>query len=316
MLRIGIPKGSLQDSTIDLFDRAGMDFETVKTAAGEPGFEWRSLDATATAEVTHRVREGTSYNVIAKLPGAERPDEAVVYMAHWDHLGRNLALPGTSGVYNGAVDNASGTAALLELARMYSSAPAPERSVLFLAVTLEEYGLLGSAHYAANPVIPLAKTAAVVNMDAMSLLGPTRDITVIGHGSSELEDILAEAAGRQGREIRPEPTPEAGYYYRSDHFNFAKAGVPALYAKGGVEHVEKGRDYGLTWQREYRDKRYHKPTDVYDPDWDLRGIAQDIELLYRVGHHVADSDAWPNWYEGNEFRAIRDRQRRELTGGD
>lgn len=304
------------DAAHSLFATAGLDFNELKAAAREPGFEWQPLDATASAEVSHRVREGTSYNVIARLPGAERPDEAVVYMAHWDHLGRNLALPGTSGVYNGAVDNASGTAALLELARLYKQAPAPERSVIFLAVTLEEYGLLGSAHYAANPVVPMAKTAAVVNMDAMSLLGPTRDITVIGHGSSELEDILAEVAATQDREIVPEPTPEAGYYYRSDHFNFAKAGVPALYAKGGVDHVDEGREYGLAWQRQYRDERYHKPTDVYNPDWDLRGIGQDIELLYRVGRRVADGDAWPNWYEGNEFRALRDRQRRQVTESD
>lgn len=301
------------DAARSLFAEAGLDFAALKDAARQPGFEWKSLGATANAGVTHRVREGTSYNVIAKLPGAERPDEAIVYMAHWDHLGRNLALPGTSGVYNGAVDNASGTAALLELARMYSQAPAPERSVIFLAVTLEEYGLLGSRHYAAHPVMPLGRTAAAVNMDAMSLLGPTRDITVIGYGSSELEDILADVAAGQDREIVPEPTPEAGYYYRSDHFNFAKAGVPALYAKGGVDHVGKGREYGLAWQREYRDQRYHKPADVYDPDWDLRGIGQDIELLYRVGRRVADSDTWPNWYEGSEFRSIRDRQRRDVT---
>ncbi|MDT8450225.1 MAG: M28 family metallopeptidase [Wenzhouxiangellaceae bacterium] len=294
----------------DLFARAGRDFDEVSAQAAQPGFAPFGLDASMTAHVRNSVREGKSYNVLAMLPGAARPDEAVIYMAHWDHLGRNMALPGTAGIFNGAIDNASGTAAVLELARMHAAAGPAERSLLFMAVTLEEYGLLGSAHYVNDPVFEHRNTAAVINLDAFNFMaGPTEDMVVVGFGSSELEDILEATLAEDDRYIVPEPTPEAGYYYRSDHFNFAKAGVPALYAKSGVEHVEHGAEHVLAIEREYRDKRYHKPGDVYDPDWDLRGVARDASALYRVGRFVADSEVWPNWYEGNEFRAIRDRQR-------
>ena len=233
-----------------------------------------SLDATASARVRNDIRRGTSYNVLAELPGAERPDEAVIYMAHWDHLGRNLARSGSEGIYNGAVDNASGTSGLLEIARLNVEAGPAERTQLFAAVTLEEYGLLGSRHYATDPVYPPGQTAAAINMDALTVLGPTHDVTVVGYGSSELEEILAEAAERQDRRIEQEPSPEAGYYYRSDHFNLAKIGIPALYAKGGVDHREKGREYGMQWQADYRANRYHKTADTYDGDWDFRGCGR------------------------------------------
>ena len=292
-----------------LFERAGLDFAAEKQRADSNAFTPVSLGARATASVRNSVREGLSYNVLAKIPGSSRPDEVVVYMGHWDHLGRNLAIPGSAGIYNGAIDNASGTAALLEIARLYQEAGAPERTVLFLAVTLEEYGLLGSRYYANNPAYPAAQTVAAINMDAMSLVGPTHDVVVVGYGASELDEILARAVETQGREMVPEPTPEAGFYYRSDHFNFARAGIPALYAKGGVDHREHGREYGLAYERDYRDVRYHKPADEFDPDWDLRGVAEDLELLYVVGRELADGEAWPNWYPGNEFRAIRDAYR-------
>jgi Zn-dependent M28 family amino/carboxypeptidase len=298
------------DAARELFAAAGLDYEEQKARAQQPGFEYVSLDARADAVVRNAERRGTSYNVLAELPGAERPEEAVIYMAHWDHLGRTLSRPGSAGIYNGAVDNASGTAGLLEIARLFAEAGPAERSTLFAAVTLEEYGLLGSRHYATDPVYAPGMTAAGINMDAMSALGPTHDVTVIGYGSHELEDILAEAAQRQGRHIEQEPSPEAGYYYRSDHFNLAKVGIPALYAKGGVDHREKGRQYGLDWQAEYRAERYHKTADTYDGDWDLRGVSEDLELLYTVGRHVADSDRWPEWYEGNEFKAIREESRK------
>jgi len=298
------------DAARELFSRAGLDYDAQRERAMQPGFEWVSLGATASAQVRNGIRRGTSYNVLAEIPGTERPDEAVLYMAHWDHLGRNLARSGSEGIYNGAVDNASGTAGLLEIARMNALAGPSERTQLFAAVTLEEYGLLGSAQYAADPVYPPGATAAAINMDAMTVLGPTHDVTVIGYGSSELEQILARAAERQGRHIEQEPSPEAGYYYRSDHFNLAKIGIPALYAKGGVDHREKGREYGLEWQAEYRANRYHKTADTYSEDWDLRGVAEDLELLYTVGRAVADSDRWPEWYQGNEFRAIREESRR------
>jgi len=297
------------DTAQDLFARAGLDFYQERERAGAGGFTPVDLGARATASVRNDVREGVSYNVLGLLPGTERPDEVIVYLAHWDHLGRNMAIPGSEGIYNGAIDNASGTAGLIEIASAYQQAGAPERSVLFLAVTLEEYGLLGSAHYVNDPVFPHEKTVAAINMDAMTLAGPMRDVVVVGHGSSELEEILAVAAEDQDRYIEPEPSPEAGFYYRSDHFNFARAGIPALYAKGGVDHREHGREYGEAWALDYRDNRYHKPADEYDPEWDLTGVMEDFELLYKVGRHIADGDEWPNWYEGNEFRAIRDAQR-------
>lgn len=298
------------DAARELFARAGLDFSAQEAAAAEPGFEPVTLNGRATASVRNSAREGLSYNVAARLPGTESPDETVVYMAHWDHLGRNLGMSGSAGIFNGAIDNASGTAALLELARLHAAAGEPDRTMLFLAVTLEEYGLLGSRHYVNEPVAPAAQTVAAINMDAFNYMaGPTRDMVVIGYGSSELEDVLAATLEDSGRRVVEEPTPEAGFYYRSDHFNFARAGIPSLYAKSGVEHVELGADHVSAIERDYRDNRYHKPGDEFDPDWDFRGAAQDAEALYRVGRYLAESDAWPNWYEGNEFRALRDRQR-------
>jgi len=298
------------DTARELFSRAGLDYEAQKQRAAGPAFDAVSLDAQVTAWVRNSVREGMSYNVGARLPGTERPDEAVVYMAHWDHLGRNMALKGSAGNFNGAIDNASGTAAVLELGRMHAAAGPAERTAMFLLVTLEEYGLLGSRHYVNDPAFPPADTVAAVNLDAFSYMaGPTEDMVVIGHGSSELEDILAATLAEDDRYIVEEPNPEAGYYYRSDHFNFARGGIPSLYAKGGMEHVELGAEHVQAIERDYRENRYHKPADVYDPDWDLRGIAEDASVLYRVGRTLTESDAWPNWYEGNEFRAIRDRQR-------
>jgi Zn-dependent M28 family amino/carboxypeptidase len=298
------------DAARELFARAGLDFSEQEAAAAEPGFEPVTLNGRATASVRNSAREGLSYNVAARLPGTESPDETVVYMAHWDHLGRNLGMSGSAGIFNGAIDNASGTAALLELARLHAAAGEPDRTMLFLAVTLEEYGLLGSRHYVNEPVAPAAQTVAAINMDAFNYMaGPTRDMVVIGYGSSELEDVLAATLEDSGRRVVEEPTPEAGFYYRSDHFNFARAGIPSLYAKSGVEHVELGADHVSAIERDYRDNRYHKPGDEFDPDWDFRGAAQDAEALYRVGRYLAESDAWPNWYEGNEFRALRDRQR-------
>lgn len=298
------------DAARELFSRAGFDYEAQKERAAQPGFTSVSLEANASAQVRNDIRRGTSYNVLAELPGTERPEEAVIYMAHWDHLGRSLARSGSEGIYNGAIDNASGTSGLLEIARLNVQAGAAERTQLFAAVTLEEYGLLGSRHYATDPVYPPGQTAAAINMDAMTVLGPTHDVTVVGYGSSELEEILAEAAERQGRHTEQEPSPEAGYYYRSDHFNLAKIGIPALYAKGGVDHREKGREYGMEWQADYRANRYHKTADTYDGDWDFRGVAEDLELLYTVGRDVADSESWPEWYEGNEFKSIREESRR------
>ncbi len=297
------------DAARELFAKSDMDFDAMQEAAASNDFQAVSLGTTLTAQVTNSIRRGVSYNFIAKMEGQTRPDEAVVYTAHWDHLGRTLQVPGSAGIYNGAIDNASGTAGLIEIARMYAEAGAPERTVLFVAVTLEEYGLLGSRYYANNPVIPTDQTVAAINMDALSLVGPTEDVVVVGYGSSELEDILKEAVKIQDRVVVPEPTPEGGFYYRSDHFNFARVGVPALYAKGGIRHRELGEAYGIQWNEDYRDVRYHKQADEFDPDWDFRGVIEDLELLYVVGRHLTETDTWPEWYEGNEFKSIRQADR-------
>ncbi len=296
-------------SANDLFQRAGLDFEALRRAASQPGFQPVPLAATLSVEVKSRISSGESRNVMALLPGSERPGEAIVYMGHWDHLGVNTALEGDH-VFNGAVDNATGIAGILEIAEQFvTQIPPPKRSILFLAVTLEESGLLGSKYYTANPVIPLADTVAAINMDAMPVIGRTRDFTVIGYGNSELEDVLRPIAERQSRILRPESAPEKGFYYRSDHFNFAKAGVPALYAKGGVDHFEQGEAYGIEKQAEYTRDRYHQPSDEYDPSWDLRGMVEDLNALYAVGRNLAAGEDWPNWYEGNEFKATRDASR-------
>jgi Zn-dependent M28 family amino/carboxypeptidase len=255
------------------------------------------------------VEKSTSSNVIGVLPGSERPDETILYLAHWDHLGRDDTLEGDQ-IYNGALDNATGVAAVLELARAFTALPErPERSVVFLAVTAEESGLLGSAWYAEHPPFPLATTVAAINIDRMSMLGETRDVTVIGHGSSELEAYLARAAAAQGRRLEPEPTPEKGYFYRSDHFNLSRRGVPVLYVKGGIDHVTRGRAWGARQEAAYTAERYHKPGDEFDESWDFSGALADVEMLFAVGRQLSGERSFPNWHEGSEFRAIRERSR-------
>jgi Zn-dependent M28 family amino/carboxypeptidase len=226
-------------------------------------------------------------------------------MAHWDHLGKHPDEPGDN-IYNGAIDNATGVAGILELAERFAKAPAPKRSLLFLAVTLEESGLLGSKYYVAHPAVPMDKTVAVINLDAMSTYGKSKDIVVTGLGNSELEDILEPIAEGQGRVLHAEAAPEAGYYFRSDHFNFAKAGVPALYAEGGEDLLAGGAAAGRKAAEDYTANRYHKPSDEFAADWNLEGVMQDLEALYAVGRQLVDGDRWPNWYEGNPFRAARD----------
>lgn len=285
-----------------LFDNAGMSYAEAKEAALAPDFQPVPLDLSVSATLQNDIEETRSRNVIGILRGAERPGETVLYMAHWDHLGTKPDREGDK-IFNGAMDNATGVAGLIEIAGAVADRPEPpERSVVFLAVTAEEQGLLGSRHYAENPIYPLSRTAATINMDGLAPYGKTRDVVVIGHGSSELEDYLTEEASR---EVVPESTPEKGYYYRSDHFNFAKQGVPSLYAEAGTDLVQGGTERGERLAAEYIENKYHKPGDEYDSDWDMGGIVQDVRLFRRVGERIADSDAWPNWYEGNEFRAIR-----------
>lgn len=298
------------DVARDLFAHAGLDLDEQYERAGQPGFTAVPLDTRLNATVESVIREGESPNVMGLLRGSERPDEVVIYLAHWDHLGRVFGGVGDR-IYNGAIDNATGVAAILEIAGQMAAGERPERSVLFLAVTLEESGLLGSAYYVADPVFPLEKTVAAINIDAMLPVGRTTDFTVVGKGNSELEDILEPIAAAQDRVLVPEAAVHAGYYFRSDHFNFAKAGVPALYAKGGTEHVEHGREHVAAIEDDYRVNRYHKPGDEFDPDWDLEGILLDLQALYEVGRTLADSDRWPNWYAGNPFRAAREAMRPE-----
>lgn len=289
-----------------IFQLAGKDLTALKAAAVRRDFKAVPLNLRASVAVHNSIRRSNSSNVVGILPGSKRPDEYMLYMAHWDHLGRSDAVSGDN-IYNGAIDNGTGTAALITLAQAFGRAkPAPERSVVFVAVTAEESGLLGSAHYADHPLFPLERTAAVINMDALYAGGPTRDVAVIGYGSSELEDYLRDAAEKQDRVLKPEPTPERGFFYRSDHFNLAKKGVPALYFKLGTDDREHGDAWGRQQQEDYVAQRYHKPSDQYDPSLDFRGSMQDIELFYAVGSRIASEDDWPDWNRGNEFRATRE----------
>jgi Zn-dependent M28 family amino/carboxypeptidase len=287
---------------------AGLDLAALEQQALSPEFKAVTLGSTMDASVQNRVVRNLSYNIGALQSGSVRPDELFIYTAHWDHIGTDDSVAaGEDGIYNGAVDNATGIAALLELARSFAALPrAPERSVAFLAVTAEESGLLGSAYYASHPPLPMRNTVGGINMDAMHVYGPTRDVVVVGYGSSELEDVLREKAAAQERVVEPEEHPERGGYYRSDHFNFARQGVPMLYAESGSDHRELGPAYVEAKSREYLEQRYHTALDEVAPDWDLRGLEQDIELYFAIGLEVADSDAWPQWYEGNEFRAMRE----------
>ena len=300
-----------------LFADAGLDLEAMVAAAGKRGFEAVPLDATVSFDLSSTIEEKSSRNVVGVLPGAEAPDEAVVYMAHWDHLGTHEGEGDQ--VYNGAVDNATGVAGIIEIAGAFAAQqPPPARSLVFVAVTLEESGLLGSKYYVAHPAFPMARTAAVINLDAMNVNGPANDMVVVGKGSSELEDLLATATAEQQRTLVEESNPAGGYYFRSDHFNFAKAGVPALYAKGGDDLVEGGTAAGKAAGEDYTAKRYHKPDDEFSADWNLGGVIQDLEALYAVGREVAGSDTWPQWREGNPFRAIREASlaEAEASAGD
>ena len=290
----------------ELLAMAGQDLEAMQQAALQRGFRAKPLGVTASGSVRNLIRRASSPNVAGYLPGRDRRDEYVIYMAHWDHLGKGVALAGDT-IYNGAVDNATGVAGLLAIAGAYRELLAtPSRSVLFLAVTAEESGLIGSEYYARDPLVPLEKTAAVINMDGLYPLGRALDIEVIGSGASELEVLLAVAAKRQGRVVKPDSRPEHGYFYRSDHFNLAKAGVPALYTKAGVDLRDRPPGTGQAMLDEYTRERYHKQSDDYDPAWDVSGNIEDLRLLFEVGLQVGEAPGWPNWYEGNEFRAKRD----------
>lgn len=295
------------DAARTLFADAGLDFATQERLARTAEFQPVELKATASFAVSNTMRKVATHNFIAKLPGSDAAvsDEYVIYTAHWDHFGIGKPVDGDS-IYNGARDNASGTAALIELARAFKTAGAPRRTLLFLAVTAEEQGLLGSKWYAENPLYPLKKTLADINIDVLNAWGPTTDVTVVGSGNTTLEDILTEEAAIRGRTVAPDPEPEAGGFYRSDHFEFAKQGVPALYLDQGTIYPGKPAGYAKAKRDDWTNNIYHQPSDEVDPAWDMAGAVADLELLYAVGRRVADGEIWPTWKDGTEFKAVRE----------
>jgi Zn-dependent M28 family amino/carboxypeptidase len=288
---------------------AGQDFDALKKQALTREFRPVPLGLSASVAISNKLRTIQSKNVLAKLEGSDPQlkDQWVVYTAHWDHLGIGAPVNGDK-IYNGALDNASGVAQVLEIARAFTAVePRPKRSMLFLMVGAEEQGLLGSQHYAEQPVYPLAKTLAAINIDGVNQWGKTKDLTVIGMGASDLDDYLRDAAATQGRTLRPDPESEKGFYYRSDHFNFAKKGVPALYTDTGIDFVGKPPEYSQQKRDEYTNKDYHAPSDEVKPDWDLSGAAEDAQLLFLVGYNVANAGKFPEWKPGNEFKATREK---------
>ena len=296
------------DAARRLLSAAGQDLDALTRAAAQPGFRAVPLNMRASVGFDQSIRRFASRNLIGILPGTSRPDEYVLYTAHWDHLGI-CREEGEDRICNGAIDNASGTAALVALAEAQARAGRTERSQVFLAVTAEESGLLGSAYYAANPIYPLAQTVGGLNIDSLTMHGDARDFYAVGAGKSELDAFLTRAVAAEGLTLTPEPAPQAGYYYRSDHFSLAKQGVPMIYAKLGPDLVTGGRQAGDAWAADYRANRYHGPADEYDPDWDWAGALRELRIFYAIGRELANSSAWPNWNEGDEFRAIRDRSR-------
>ena len=296
------------DTARRILKMAGQDFDALKKRAVTREFKPVPLGLQASLAIGNTLRTIDSQNVIAKLEGSDArlKDEYVVYTAHWDHLGVGTPVKGDA-IYNGALDNASGMAALLEIAGAFTKVePKPKRSVLFLMVTAEEQGLLGSQHYSVSPLYPLERTVANINIDGVNQWGRTKDITVVGMGASDLDDYLSAAAAEQGRTLRPDPEPEKGFYYRSDHFNFAKQGVPALYVDTGVDFIGKDPSYATTKREEYTSTDYHSPSDHIKPDWDLSGAVEDALLMLTVGYRVANADTMPEWKPGNEFKAKRD----------
>ncbi|WP_411338589.1 M28 family metallopeptidase [Sphingopyxis sp. J-6] len=293
----------------ELFASAGQDFDKLRDAAKVKGFKPVALTGVkASFSFDNMISKKMSRNVIGVLPGTKRPDEYVLYTAHWDHLGRCQPVAGDD-ICNGAVDNATGTAGLVTLAQAYQKAGAADRSIVFLAVTAEESGLLGSKYYAENPIFPLAQTVGGVNMDALNAVGPTKDIVVVGRGKSELDAYVEKLAKLDKRVIKDEPTPEKGFYYRSDHFSFAKLGVPMFNFGSGEDLVTGGVEAGKKGSEDYEKNRYHAPGDEYEAITNWDGMLADLRLYYVAGRMLAMSDAWPNWVEGDEFRAARDKSR-------
>jgi len=292
-----------------LMASAGQDLASLTAAAKRPGFKAVDLGVRASVAFDNQTRKHMSRNVVALLPGTTQKDDYVLYTAHWDHLGRCQAAPDGDDICNGAVDNATGTAALVALAEANVKAGPTPRSQLFIALTGEESGLLGAQYLAKNPVVSLARTVGGVNMDALSVAGPAKNVVVIGKGKSDLDAYLDRALATENRVATIEPTPEKGFYYRSDHFALARVGVPMLYFEGGDDLVSGGRAAGAAAAKDYEEHRYHGPKDEYDPNWNWDGVQSDLNVYYRVGRALATTAEWPNWVKGDEFRAIRDRSR-------
>jgi Zn-dependent M28 family amino/carboxypeptidase len=295
-------------ATEKLFAAAGLDFNDQQSKARQRGFKGQSLKLKISTAMKVNVRFDKSYNVIGKITGGEKPEEYIVYTAHWDHLGIGKKDAAGDSIYNGALDNASGTAGLLEIAKAFKSMTnKPKRTLVFLAVTAEEQGLWGSAYYAENPVYPKEKTVANINMDGINPYGKMKDIMIVGKGQSDLEDYLREEASLFGRDVIADNEPEKGYYFRSDHFNFAKIGIPALYTKTGDDFTGKGKEYGQQLKNTYTQKYYHQPSDEYDTTrMHFDGGIEDLKLLFQVGKRLSFTDAWPQWKEGSEFKATRE----------
>ena len=295
------------DAAKRLFTAAGQNYEEAYTAANKPGFHGKAFGLNLSTTLHNKITLKASKNVVAVLPGTTRPKEYIIYTAHWDHLGIGKPIAGDS-IYNGALDNASGCAGLLTIANGFAQAKQKSaRSIVFLAVTGEEQGLLGSAYYAAHPLYAPASTVANINMDGLLGFGPMRDLTITGYGQSDLDDYARAAAKEQNRYVLPDQHPETGSFYRSDHFSFAKIGVPALYAKGEFDSRLRGKAFIEERRKDFEAKRYHQPADEYDPQWNLRGAEQDARLLFRIGQRLASETTFPQWKAGSEFKATRDK---------
>jgi Zn-dependent M28 family amino/carboxypeptidase len=308
MGRAAIEGWVTSDQGRSLLNWAGHDFDELKKQAATRDFTPVPLGIAASMTIHNTLRTVASRNVVARLEGREpvHKDEYVVYTAHWDHLGSGPAIDGDT-IYNGAKDNAVGVGGMLEIARAFTKLTTPpKRSILFLAVTAEEQGLLGSEYYSVTPLYPLARTVANINIDGVNIHGRTRDLTLVGYGASELDSYARDAAGEQGRIIRPDPETEKGFYYRSDHFNFAREGVPAMNADEGVEFIGKSPEFSQKLREEWTERDYHKPSDVVRPTWDMSGAREDLKIFFAVGFRVAEADTFPEWKPGNEFRAKRE----------
>lgn len=310
-----LSKSSLQlqswvttESAQKIFESAGLDYSQLILSAAKRGFKPVNMNLKASIQFNNKVEYTKSDNVAAVWPGKAHSDEYIIYTAHWDHFGINPAFKGDS-VLNGALDNATGTAALLEIAEAFTRLPEiQDRSILFLAVTCEEQGLLGSKFYAENPLFPLNKTVAVINMDAQNIFGKTKDMTIIGFGNSELDDYAVAVLNRHGRYVSSDPTPEKGGFFRSDHFSFAKEGVPSLYLSMGIDNIEHGKEWSLAETEKWIMANYHKPTDNYEPDkWKFDGMIEDVKVYFEVGYNLSTTGEFPQWNAGSPFKSVRDK---------